>query len=87
MKTSQIVAERPPIVTLRPLERLTKAILDNGTCMFQVASLRLEHEKTTLMALPTSQVFIRLDECGMFKAHQMDAVLWLRKLETAGIQV
>ncbi len=81
MNRTQIVAERPPNVTLNPLEQLTKEILERGTCMFMVASLRLEHEKTTLMALPTSQVFVRPDGCLPFEAHTMDAVLWLRKLE------
>lgn len=85
MKTSQIVAERPSVVTLKPLERLTKIIGERGTCMFQVASLRLEHEQTTLMALPTSQVFVHPDGHRPFEAHSMDAVLWLRKLKNVGV--
>lgn len=85
MNRTQMVAERPPAINLTSLERLTKVIFDNGTCMFQVASLRLETEKTTLMALPTSQVYVRPDGHAPFEAHQMDAVLWLRKLETAGV--
>ncbi len=86
MNRTQIVTEQPPAINLNPLERLTQIILERGTCMFQVASLRLETEKTTLMALPTSQVFVRPDDRAMFEAHLMDAHFWLRKLEqTSGV--
>jgi hypothetical protein len=79
------VAQAPQPVTT-PLTRLTDVIVKHGNFWGELVSFKCEVLKVTLLALPTNQVFIRRDDLRQFEASEMDALLWLRRLEQVGIQ-
>jgi hypothetical protein len=78
------LAHDPQPVTT-PLTRLTDLIVKHGTFWGELVSFKCEVLKTTLLALPTEQVFIRPDDLRQFEATEMDALLWLRLLEQVGV--